>query len=115
MEAAKACNSIRPLEVDASLASSPCFSGRSAFSLRLPAGAHLNAGYLYLAIRSGQANSRNAAAAGSLPPSAVHFSREKYIAPKFEVALIQSPNSLSLSLSIRTLSLSLSIRALFRL
>ncbi|KAG0578423.1 hypothetical protein KC19_4G021500 [Ceratodon purpureus] len=86
MEATMACNSISPFEVDASLASSPCFSGRSSFSTRLPTIAVSNAGYLYLAIRSGQRGSYggNSSAPRSLPPSSVHLSREKYVAPKFE-------------------------------
>lgn len=80
MEAAMACTSISALEVESVLVAKPW---RGPFATRLPAGI---ASYLSLAIRNGDADShcRNSIVARSLPPSSLHSSREKYIAPKFE-------------------------------
>lgn len=96
MEAAMACNSRCLLEVEPStLTGSPCFSGRTSFSVRLPAGAVSSADYVYLTVRNGQrggSQRRDTVPARSLPPSSMHLSREKYVAPKFEVR-IQCPET----------------------
>lgn len=98
MEASVACccsNSITPFKI-LEAGGVPKLLWRAPFALHLPfARGALSTATYGLAIHNGDGdahsrNRSNPSTVRSLPPSSVHSSREKYIAPKFEVRILVS-------------------------